>query len=72
VDLAVLNGLAVPLGVLDLLRDHPGLDDIKRDQIALAIARLDALAAELRAAHVGTPQLARSRGPRGAPTGPRA
>jgi hypothetical protein len=72
VDLAVLNGLAVPLGVLDLLRAHPGLDAVERDQVGLAIARLDALAAEIRAAHAGTPQLTRSRGLRGVLAVPRA
>jgi hypothetical protein len=47
----VLNGVGVPLGVLELLREHPGLGQVERDQIDLAIARLTTLVAEIRTRH---------------------
>ena len=51
VDHDVISGLAVPLGVLDVLRDHPGLDDDDRHLVDSAIARLTDLQAEIRALH---------------------
>ena len=47
----VANGLGVPLGVLELLRGHPGLGQAERDQIDLALARLTTLTAEMRTRH---------------------
>ena len=47
----VANTLGVPLGVLELLREHPGLGQAERDQIDLALARLTTLVAEMRTRH---------------------
>ena len=48
---SVGNALGVPLGVLELLREHPGLGQAERDQIDLALARLTTLMAEIRTRH---------------------
>ncbi len=45
----VANALGVPLNVLELLREHPHLSEFERDRIDRALARLTALAAEMRA-----------------------
>ena|SRR5688572_31726659 len=47
----VLNGVGVPLGVLELLREHPGLGQVERDQIDVAVTRLTTLVAEIRTRH---------------------
>jgi hypothetical protein len=51
------NTLGVPLGVLELLRERPGLTETEYQQIDLAIDRLTGLAVDLRAMHAHARQL---------------
>jgi hypothetical protein len=46
------NDLGVSLGVLELLREHPGLDEAERAAVDLAIDRLGTVAARIRTLQV--------------------
>jgi len=45
----ILNSLGAPAGVLELLRDHPDLDEDEHHLIELAIAQLTTLEAKISA-----------------------
>jgi len=63
----ILNSLGAPAGVLELLRDHPDLDEDEHHLIELAIAQLATLEAKIGALQA---QVLRLDPDREAPPGP--
>ena len=63
----ILNSLGAPAGVLELLRDHPDLDEDEHHLIELAIAQLATLEAKIGALQAQVLRLDPAREP---PRGP--